>query len=109
MNLTTKDFQRYPTITSGIAIVDDRQGILFCSSRVVEGAGSRYYTHLKQDSKASFTESSRVDAPAIMAEGGELPAHIQKFFMLMLIQMARKRLLLVSTRSSWKVSIYAIT
>ena len=72
-----KGYSKAPTITSGIAIVDDNNDAFLLVG--MEGSGSGIYA-LKQDSKASFTETSRVNAPAIMREGSELPAYSEVLY-----------------------------
>ena len=77
IELNYKGYSKAPTITSGIAIIDENNdNYLLLGS---EGSGSGIYA-FKQDSKTSFTETSRVDAPEIMIEGTELPAYSEVLY-----------------------------
>ena len=77
IELNYNGHSKAPTITSGIAIVDENNDTFLLVG--MEGSGSGIYA-LKQDSKASFTETSRVNAPAIMREGSELPAYSEVLY-----------------------------
>jgi hypothetical protein len=75
--LNYKGYSKAPTITSGIAIVDENNDTFLLVG--MEGSGSGIYA-FKQDSKASFTEISRVNAPAIMTEGGNPGAYSEVLY-----------------------------
>ncbi|MDB9974715.1 hypothetical protein OAE24_00935 [Candidatus Thioglobus sp.] len=77
IELNYKGYSKVPTITSAIVIVDDNKDTFLVLGS--EGSGSGIYA-FKQDSKASFTESSRVNAPAIMAEGGNTGSYSEVLY-----------------------------
>mgnify|MGYP003690359129 CR=1 FL=1 len=72
IELNYTGYSKAPTITSGIAIVDDNKDTFLLLGS--EGSGSGIYA-FKQDSKASFTETSRVNVPSIMSESGNPGAY----------------------------------
>ena len=77
IELNYKGYLKAPTITSGIAIVDEKNDTFLLLG--MEGSGSGIYA-FKQDSKASFTETSRVNAPAIMTEGDNPGAYSEVLY-----------------------------
>ena len=77
IELNYKGYSKAPTITSGIAIVDENNDTFLLLGS--EGSGSGIYA-FKQDSKASFTETSRVNAPAIMTEEGNTGAYSEVLY-----------------------------
>ena len=72
IELNYKGYSKVPTITSAIVIVDDNKDTFLLLGS--EGSGSGIYA-FKQDSKASFTETSRVSAPTIMNSSGKSGAY----------------------------------
>ena len=77
IELNYKGYSKAPTITSGIAIVDENNDTFLLLGS--EGSGSGIYA-FKQDSKASFTETSRVNAPSIMSESGKPGAYSEVLY-----------------------------
>jgi hypothetical protein len=77
IELNYKGYSKAPTITSGIAIVDENKDTFLLLGS--EGSGSGIYA-FKQDSKASFTETSRVNAPSIMSESGKPGAYSEVLY-----------------------------
>jgi len=66
LKLNYKGYSKAPVINAGIVVNNNNDVFLILGS---EQPGDGIYA-LKQDSKASFTETSRVNAPAIMREDG---------------------------------------
>lgn len=82
IELNYKGYSKAPTITSGIAIVDENNDtfLLLGSEQLrPEDPGDSIYS-LKQDSKTSFTETSRVNAPAIMRSDGRSGAYSEVLY-----------------------------
>ena len=77
IELNYKGYSKAPTITSGIAIVDDNNDTFLILGS--EGSGSGIYA-FKQDSKASFTETSRISAPTIMSINGKSGAYSEVLY-----------------------------
>ena len=77
IELNYKGYSRTPTITSGVAIVDDNNDTFLLLGS--EDPGDSIYA-LKKDSKTSFTETSRVSAPEIMREGSKSGAYSEVLY-----------------------------
>jgi len=77
IQLNYKGYSKTPTITSGIAIVDDNNDTFLLLGS--EDPGDSIYA-FKQDSKTSFTETSRVNAPAIMSTNGKSGAYSEVLY-----------------------------
>jgi len=67
LKLNYKGYAKAPTITAGVAIVDDNNDTFLLLGS--EDPGHIYV--FKQDSRASFTEISKVNAPKIMRNNGQ--------------------------------------
>ena len=76
LELNYKGYSKAPHYTSGTAIVDKNDTYLLLGG---EGTGSGVYA-LKQDSKTSFTETSRVSAPEIMRKGSDPGTYSEVLF-----------------------------
>jgi len=76
LELNYQGYSKAPHYTSGTAIVDKNDTYLLLGG---EGTGSGVYA-LKQNSKTSFTETSRVSAPEIMRKGGEPGTYSEVLF-----------------------------
>ena len=72
IELNYKGYSKIPTITSAIVIVDDNKDTFLLLGS--EDPGNSIYA-LKQESKNSFTETSRVSAPTIMNSNGKSGAY----------------------------------
>ena len=77
INLNYKGYSKTPTITSGIAIVDENNDTFLLLGS--EDPGDSIYA-LKKDSKTSFTETSRINAPAIMRSDGRSGAYSEVLY-----------------------------
>jgi len=67
LKLNYKGYSKAPVINAGIVVNNNNNDVFLILGS--EQPGDGIYA-LKQDSKASFTETSRVNAPAIMREDG---------------------------------------
>ena len=76
LELNYKGYSKAPTITSGTAVVDDKDSFLLLGS---EDPGNGIYA-LKQDSKGSFTETSRFSAPRNMSINGQSGAYSEVLY-----------------------------
>jgi hypothetical protein len=77
IDLNYKGYSKTPTITSGVVIVDDSNDTFLLLGS--EDPGDSIYA-LKQDSKTSFTETSRVNAPSIMRTDGRSGAYSEVLY-----------------------------
>ena len=77
IELNYKGYSKTPTITSGVVIVDDNNDTFLLLGS--EDPGDSIYS-LKQDSKTSFTETSRVNAPTIMSTNGKSGAYSEVLY-----------------------------
>jgi hypothetical protein len=69
LTLNYEEFSKPPTITSGEVIIDENNNNFLVLGSAGENSDAHLYL-FKQDSKASFTEISKVRAPDILSEIG---------------------------------------